>query len=185
MSAQRISHILKLAFLLIVFLCIWPVARAADLSGDSKVVSDLLSEAKTEAIQLRNDSTDMESFTLSNLSWESHAAKIMEIKDHVNAAAKTVDKLNLAKDRASSWQKTAIERVNPLMAELAMNTEATINHLNREKGHLLNNQEHKDYLKTNADLATRMAALVSDFVEYGEIKAKFETLSKHLEISER
>jgi len=68
---------------------------------------------------------------------------------------------------------------------LAMNVQATINHLNKDRGHPLQTSEHKEYLKTNAELATNMAALVSDFVEYGETKDKFEKLTQRLEISER
>ena len=66
-----------------------------------------------------------------------------------------------------------------------MNVEATINHISKEQGRLLNTEEHKDYLKTNAELASKMAAVVSDFVDYGQTKAKFEELSHKLEIAER
>lgn len=171
--------------LLLAAIVVLPALRAADVPGDSKEVSDLLSQAKTQAIQLKTDASDMESFTLSNLSWQSHAAKITEIKEHVNAVGKTVSKLNQAKDTASSWQRTAIERVNPVMGELAMNVEVTINHLNKEQGRLLNTEEHKDYLKTNAELASKMAAVITDFVDYGETKAKFEKLTQKLEVAER
>jgi hypothetical protein len=184
MSINRAVSLTTLT-LLLAALSVLPALRAADIPGDSKGVSDLLSQAKTQAIQLKNDAADMESFTLSTLSWQSHAAKITEIKEHVNAVGKTVSKLNQAKDTASPWQKTAIERVNPVMGELAMNVEATINHLNKEQGRLLNTQEHKDYLKSSAELATRMASVVSDFVDYGQTKAKFEELSHKLEIAER
>jgi len=71
------------------------------------------------------------------------------------------------------------------LKELAENTTSIIDHLNKEQGRLLNTQEHKDYLKTNAELGTRMAAVVSDFVDYGQTKEKFEELSHKLEIAER
>lgn len=184
MSIRRTVYLSTLT-LLLTALSVLPALRAADMPGDSKEVSDLLSQAKTEATQLKTDASDMESFTLSTLSWQTHATKIMEIKEHVNAAGKTVSKLNQAKNTASTWQKTAIDRVNPILKELAENTTAIIDHLNKEQGRLLNTQEHKDYLKTNAELATRMAAVVSDFVDYGQTKEKFEELSHKLEISER
>ena len=160
-------------------------ALSAYTDLDAERISELLTQAKKEVIQLKQDAEDMDSFTLSNMSWESHAAKIMEIKEHVNAAQEIVAQLNLAKNGGAPWQKIAIERVNPLMAELAMNTEATIYHLNKEKGRLLNTQEHKEYLKSNAELAAQIAAVVTDFVDYGETKAKFEKLSRKLEVSER
>ena len=162
-----------------------PALRAADIE-DSKEVSDLLAQAKTEAIQLKNDATDMESFTLSpNLSWQSHAAKITEIKEHVNALGKTIAKLEQKKSTASPWQRTAIERINPVLRELAANTTSIIDHLNKEQGRLLHTQEHKDYLKANAQLASNMTEVVSDFVDYGQTKDRFEKLSRKLEIAER
>jgi len=182
---KRILYTCTLAPLLLAGMVLAPALRAADISGDSKEVTDLLSQAKTQAIQLKNDADDMEAFTRSNLNWESHASKITEIKENVNKVGKTVAKLNQAQGTASAWQKTAIERINPLLQELAANTEAIINHLNKEKGRLLNTQEHKDYLKQNAELASKMAAVIGDFVDYGSTKAKFEDLSHRLEVSER
>ena len=172
--------------LLLVSLSLSPALQAAiDPSEDSQEVSKLLSEAKTQAIQLKDDASDMESFPMSNLSWETHANKLMEIKEHVNNLSKTISKLNNERGAASSWQKQAIDRVNPVLRELVANTESIIEHLNKEKGRLLNTTEHKDYLATNAELATRMAALVTDFVDYGQTKAKFERLTQKLEIAER
>lgn len=75
----------------------------------------------------------MESFTRSNVTWESHAAKIPAIKDHVNKVGETVAKLNQASTAASPWQKAAIDRVNPMLQELAGNTTSIINHLNNER----------------------------------------------------
>jgi uncharacterized phage infection (PIP) family protein YhgE len=185
MSIKRAVSLTTLTWLLGA-LFVLPALRAADIPGDSKEVSDLLSQVKTEAIQLKTDAADMESFTLSpNLNWQSHAAKITEIKEHVNKAGDTLSKLNQARNTASDWQRTAIDRVDPILRELAANTTSIIDHLTKEQGRLLNTQEHKDYLKTNAELATKMAEVVSDFVTYGETKAKFEELSRKLEVAER
>jgi len=68
---------------------------------------------------------------------------------------------------------------------LAANVQATIEHLNKDRTHPLQTTEHKDYLKANAELSTRIATLVSDFVDYGETKAKFEQLSQRLDVSDR
>jgi len=182
---KRSIYLSSLAFLLVAFVSMWPALRAADNPSDSKEVSDLLSEAKTEALQLKDDASTMESFTLSNMNWQSHSAKAQEIKEHVNNLGKTVAKLNQARGSASSWQQTAIDRVNPILRELAANVQATIEHLNKDRTHPLQTTEHKDYLKANAELSTRIATLVSDFVDYGETKAKFEQLSQRLEVSDR
>lgn len=185
MSINKTIYVSTLT-LLLAALSVLPALRAADIPGDSREVSDLLSQVKTEAIQLKTDASDMESFTLSpSLGWQSHAAKITEIKEHVNKAGDTLSKLNQARNTASDWQRTAIDRVDPILRELAANTTSIIDHLTKEQGRLLNTEEHKDYLKTNAELASKMAAVITDFVDYGETKAKFEKLTQKLEVAER
>ena len=165
------------------FFAVSPAVRGyTDL--DAERVSQLLSKAKEEALQLKLDTTDMESFTRSQVSWESHADKLREIKEHVNLVGETVNQLNAARSGAAPWQKVAINRVNPLMSELALNVQATIGHLkmNRDR---LQASDYTDYLTTTSELTTKMAALVADFVDYAEAKAKLGKLSRKLEISER
>lgn len=155
------------------------------IARDSQQVSDLLDQAKTQAAQLKSDAVDMQSFPQSNLSWETHADKIMAIKQDVNNVGQTIAKLNAAQSEASPWQKTAIDRINPLLRELADNTTAIIDHLNKEHGRLLNTPEHKDLLNDNADLATDLSAVIGDFVDYGKTRAKYLELRRKLELSER
>jgi len=160
----------------------WPLEAYTDL--DAERTSALLAEAKTEAIQLKQDASDMASFNLSNLNWETHADKLTEIKEHVNKVGGTVAQLNQARSGAAPWQQAAIDRVNPLMGELALNVQATIGHLQNHREQL-QRSDYKDYLTTTAELASRMAALVSDFVEYGEAKAKLAKLTEKLEVEEK
>ena len=106
--------------------------KAAE-SEDSPKITALLADAKAEAVQLKDDSTDMESFTRGGLSWESYADKIEMIKEHVNNTGKLLTKLQAEESDGSSWQQTAIRRIEPLLKELAANTETTINHLNENR----------------------------------------------------
>jgi hypothetical protein len=48
-----------------------------------------------------------------------------------------VEKLNAMRNSASTWQKQAIDRMVPLMRELAANTTAAINDLNEQRTRLL------------------------------------------------
>lgn len=196
MHIYRRARIALCAVLWMPTLFLFPLSQAAPATqasreqvrrsqADSKQVTDLLDQAKTQAAQLKSDAVDMQSFPQSNLSWETHADKIMAIKQDVNNVGQTMAKLNAAESEASSWQKTAIDRVNPLLKELADNTTAIIDHLNREHGRLLNTPEHKDLLNDNADLATDLSAMIADFVDYGRTRAKYFELRHKLELSER
>lgn len=161
---------------------LFPAAIRAGVPADSPEITRLLGEAKSEAYALKADSEDLDSFVKSKLSWESHASKIEMIKGHVNATGKLLAKLKDVEPLGSPWQKEAIARIEPLLKELADNTENTINCLNenRVKVHF---PEFRDYVKANYELATDLEALIRDFANYGENKGKLERLRDKLEVT--
>ena len=69
----------------------------------SVVVSGLLSDAKAQAVQLKRDALEMESFTRMNPSWSSHLAKAQEISGHINKMGEIVRVLQMNRRSASFW----------------------------------------------------------------------------------
>jgi len=159
-------------------------AAAPDGAQDSEQVSKLLSEAKTQAVFLREDATTMEMYTRSTSSWEVHAATVTQMKEHINAAGRTVAKLDEARNLASPWQEIAIDRIKPLLKEMAANTEAEINYISKNPRRL-EDRSYRDYIEANADVADKLAGLISDFVSYGNTKNRLEKLTTRLEVPER
>ena len=153
--------------------------NAADVP-DSEQVSKLLSETKTLAFQLKEDAGIMASYTRMNVSAENHALAINQIRDHVNGLGSQVAKLKDARNTASPWQKTAIDRINPFLDELGGYTMAVIEHLNGQEKHSM--AEYKDYLEANADYAADLAAMIADFVDYGKTKQRLQRLTVKLEV---
>lgn len=178
---REMAGLVTLTLLVAGYLSIPTTMKAAE-TGDSAHISQLLADAKAEAVELKNDSADMESFTRSKLSWESYASKVEMIKGHVNNTGKLLTKLKDAEATGAAWQQTAIKRIEPLLKELAANTEATINNLNENKTKV-HFTEFKDYVKANFELATDFEALIRDFVNYGEAKEKVDHLGGKLEVS--
>jgi hypothetical protein len=172
------------AFLVTGFLAASPAIQAAAAVPDSEQVSQLLSEAKTMAFQLKEDAQTMESYTRSSTTWQSHAIAINQIKERINALGRQAAKLRDAKSTASPWQKTAIDRINPLLEELAGYTEAVIEHVNKQP-QLLTTPEYMDYLEANADYAGELATMIAEFVDYGKAKQRLQSLSDKLEIPAR
>ena len=157
-----------------------PTAMKAMEAGDSVQITKLLADAKAEAGQLKEDAADMAFYFGSKLSWASYASKIEMIKGHVNNTGKLLAKLQEAEATGSPWQQEAIKRIEPLLKELAANTETTINYLN-ENRMKIRFSEFEGYLKANRELATDLDALIRDFVDYGEAKEEFERLEVRLE----
>jgi hypothetical protein len=175
MKNYRILDLVTLALTAAGYLMI-PTAVKAVGTQDSADVSKLLSDTKAAAVQLKTDSSLMESFTRSKVSWQSYAGKLHTIRAHVNNAGQLVAKLKAAESTGSPWQQTTIKQIEPLLQEMADNLSATINHLNDNQ-----NQVHfpafTDYVKNNYRLATDLEALVRASVDYGTDKAKFARLS--------
>jgi hypothetical protein len=159
-----------------------PVRAAVNpaVNPDPEQVSKLLSEARTMAFQLKEDAVAMETYTRMNASWESHAAAINLIKEHINILGKQAGKLKAAEEFASPWQKAAIDRINPYLDEMVGYTTAVIERLNGDRKHTI--AEYKDYLEANADYATDLAAMIADFVDYGNARDKTERLGGKLEV---
>jgi hypothetical protein len=179
-TPKTLARIASLALPLTGFLAL-PVWAAG--VQDNQQVTKLLSETKTMAFQLKEDAGFMESFTRTNVSWESQAVAINQIKDHVNALRKQEAKLQEAKASAAPWQKAAIDRVSPFLDELEGYTMAIIDHLNGTPKH--NFAEYKDYLEANADYASDLAAVIADYVDYGKTKERLQQLGAKLEVPGR
>jgi hypothetical protein len=149
--------------------------------GDSAQASKLLEDAKTSAAQLRQDSVQMESYTRSRVSWESHASQVNRIRDHVNTSGKILADLHDARDGAEGWQQDDIDKITPLLQELASNTTSIIDHLNDKKQTW--HPEYQEYLISNAELATDLSKLIGDYIDFGNAKSKTQAMEQKLGFS--
>jgi hypothetical protein len=103
------------------------------------------------------------------------------MRKHVNDLGRTVKSLNDAKAEGSPWQQEAIDRIDPLLQQMADQLSTTIKHLNDHKNQI-HFQNYRDYTAANYELASRTAGMISDFVDYGKAKAKAESLERKLEL---
>lgn len=180
-----IHHILrKASYLPITALLLGMVLLASGWTpafGDSAEASKLLQDVRMEAAQLRRDSTQMETYTRSQLTWQSHATQINAIKEHINKSGKILADLHSARDGAEPWQQDAIDRITPLLQEMASNTESIISHLNdrQQTWH----PEYEGYVKSNAELATNLSKLIGDYVDYDNAKSRTQGLEQKLGFS--
>jgi uncharacterized protein YoxC len=148
---------------------------------DNKEVSKLLEDIKSQAADLQRDSDELESYTRSDVSWQSHAEELDQIKERVNAIGKTISRLQALQNSASPWQREAIERIIPVAQKLASNTTAAIEHL-RKDPLKIHQTQYQEYVKSNAEAASNLAALIKDFVEYGKTRTTLEAYERRLEV---
>lgn len=185
-NKRRTSCLFVLATLVTSYLMISPTAKASNATGeDSKEVSQLLSEMKLKAHELELDAVEMETFSRSRLSETSHAAQLNLIGEHINKAGELLRRLHDARDRGSAWQQKAIDEIHPLLKELADNTESAMKIFNEKKPRADMSPEYREYLKDNRGMASELAALITDYVDYGFHKSHFERLGEKVVASER
>jgi hypothetical protein len=163
-------------------LWIAPMLTAADVP-DNEQVTKLLSEAKTEAFQLKEDAVTMESYNWMTVSREGQATAINQLRDHINALGRTEAKLRAVEGAVPVWQKLVVDRIVPFLDELSGYTTAVIERLNGEGQHT--SADYKDYLEANADYAMDLAKMIGDFVDYGRTKDRFQNLTNKLELPQR
>jgi hypothetical protein len=156
-------------------------ATSALAQKDSDEISGLLSQARTQAWQAAQDADTLQSYTLSAMAWESHAAQLRLIQDRVNALAKTTQQLNDLRSQGSQWQQTAIDRINPLLRDMDETLSATITALT-DHPERINMPPYREFVHANYDVCEQAAAVISDFVAYGRSKGNSVSLKEKLDL---
>ena len=156
--------------------CSLCIERASAVqNAENADVQDLLYQAREQAVGLDRDAEEMETFVRSDLDWQTHAAYLEGVKEHINHLAAIIEKLQAERDKASPWQQQAIDRVIPLLHELATNTTNAINHLNQNQVRPVSG-DYPTWLRENAETAHELATMISDTIQYGQTRSRLHKL---------
>lgn len=149
---------------------------------ESSAVQDLLFQAREEAVGLDVDAGQTETLVRSDMDWQTHAAYLASVAEHVNRLSAIIEKLQTERENGSQSQLEAIDRVTPMLREIAANTTNAINYLNKNQTRPLVG-EYATWLRENAVSAHELAQLISATVEYGQTKSKLESLAAQLQVN--
>jgi len=164
--------------------------KAGGAEDNNLQVSKLLSTAKTQAVQLREDADELWMFahvtesasSATQISADSHEQASKLISSDINAIVLTLTKLDSARKTAAPWQQAAIDQIKPLVKELVANTTTVIDYIHKNPTRL-NSAEYKEYVEANSDDAGQLASLIGTFVDYGKAKERLDRLSGRLGVS--
>jgi len=174
-----------IVFLIVMGLVMFSGAsRSPAQTTESEQISQLLTEAKTHALNAEDDAAKLDAYTRSRLSWKSHGNQLEAMKVHVNELGKIAGQLNALAPQGEPWQQQAIQQVMPLLKEMAGNLNSAIEHLNENQAQV-HMQTFRDYARTNYDLAKRTADLIRDVVDYDEAKSRAESLEQKRELAQK
>lgn len=179
MEFRRIFTIPAIVFAL-TLLTVGSSRVAAQTTGPSHV-NELLRDAEHFSNQAATDSEELETYTRTKAGWETHAQQLERIRENVNHLGIVVQQLNDARSEGLPWQQEAIDRINPLMHEMAMQLTVTIEHLTAHQSQV-HMKPYQDLTRATYEVNTRGARVISDLVEYGEAKSKADSLEQKMEI---
>lgn len=145
-----------------------PRATKADDENSIQMIK-LLADARTMAVQAKDDAVSMGAFKQLNIKWEAHAGAVAKMREHVMAMNKEVAKLKAMEGTAEPWEQGVIDRIEPYMTALAADNEAVMDEFDAYP-RLFGMQASSAYLEANANAATHLSGLILNFVENGTLR---------------
>lgn len=152
----------------------WAVRNA-----ENSDVESLLYQVREDAVGLDHDAEFMETFVRSDVDWQGHVPYLIAVKEHVNNMAAALDKLQAAHDTGSPEQQDTIDRITPLLREIARNTNSAILYINQNQSRPLIG-DYPTWLRENAEASHELAELISDTIRYGQTMSGLQKLSDNL-----
>ena len=149
---------------------------------ESQQLTQLLSDANDEALQLANDAEETETLVLNDSNWVTHALALARVKGHVDNMALIIEKLSKTQKSGSELQEQAVEQMLPLVKELSINTTDAMNYLNQNKNRPVSDA-YTQYLKRNTATARQLSSMISSLLEYQKSMAEIDRLRSKLVVS--
>jgi hypothetical protein len=179
MSARKLVCSLVLAIVCAVV----PSTSYGQAASDNASVTPQLNDAKTIVAKIKKDAVQMESYAQkTGLSWQTHSTALEKIKSDVNELQQNMRGLQSHRTVASPWQQEAIDRITGFANDLATNMNASIDRLNKSKSRPTA-PPYPEYLKANTRIAGDLADEIVATIDYGQNKAKLDSLGQQLDSS--
>jgi hyperosmotically inducible protein len=111
----------------------------------------------------------------SRLSHTTHAAELTAAKEAINAMGSDLRKLEELRTSALPWQALLVDRIEPVLVELARHTADAIEHLNNDRGTLAST-EYRDAVGNMYAYAGHARKLVAVNLDYAEARERLNRL---------
>lgn len=170
------SSLMRIAILALLL----PAGLLTAQNADSPAITKLLQQVKTHAALADRDAATLTSFMNSKMHWSTHSAQLEQIKGHVNNLIRDNNEMIALRGEGSPWQQEAIDRIGLLLPEVARELTSAIDHVSKNQNRL-QFEPYRNYVRNNETLIHTASEIISDFVDYGEAKAKSEALEKQLQ----
>ncbi|UWZ85299.1 hypothetical protein [Occallatibacter riparius] len=140
------------------FLVLLSTACAA-VTGDAEKISQLLRQAKTDAVQTANDALQLETYSMANIPWQVHYYRLVATGDGVNALVKDWKQLQQLRDKATPEQQAVIDQLGELLNGLAIRVNAARHYLAQNPNEVNMPTFHDQIRANNTDIQNASLAV--------------------------
>jgi len=151
--------------------------QAMPLTPAQKQAERLLKQIASNAAVAGRHADKLDSLTRagSRASYETHAAELTGAKEAIHAMGSDFRQLQELRASALPWQQSLMDRMQPVLVELANHTTEAIERLNGER-HKVSSQEYRDAVGSMYAYAGHARTLVSVNLDYAQAREKLNRL---------
>lgn len=155
--------------------------QAMPITAEQEEINRLLQQISANAAIAGKHAGQLESFTRvgSRLNQQTHAAELMGAKHAINAMGSDLRRLQELRPSALPWQQSVIERIGPLMADMAGQATSAIERLGA--GRLPLPDEYRDAVVNLNGAAGEVRNVISVNLDYAEAREKLNRLDPSAE----
>lgn len=168
-------------YLLIAALAALPavsLARSVSPSHDSSHAVESLRNFESVAADASDQAAGLDANTRSpELGWESYTVRLQSLKDDVNDLGRMLARLNQMRDSLTAADRAALDRVTPMLKEMADNTTAAVQYANRDHENFWT-PTYRKYIVNLMNASDQMSSSVNHALELDKARAKEKQLEK-------
>lgn len=149
---------------------------------DSQQVGQMLSDAKNLASLIKSDIATLSFFALSGGEWQTRDVMLKLYTERTNTLRSQATRLEAARKSGTRSQQIAVERILPLMEELATSAEAAIRST-KSNPNRASTSEYRQYLKLTSDLLEELSNMIGAGVDYAKTRDDLDRVAAKIGIS--
>jgi hypothetical protein len=149
------------------------VAFPADPAGILKVL-------ETQAVQTATEAGELASISrFDNASLQTHSIELDAVKDHLNAMAVTMARLESVRDSEDAIQRAAADRATHLLQQMADDTRVAIAMLNTD-GSSFWRPRYEQHIRNLESASRQLAGSLKEVVQLASVRNREKHLEKDL-----
>ena len=151
--------------------------QAMPVTPAQKEVDRLLKQISANAASTGRHADTLDSFTrgANRLGYETYAAELTHAKEAINAMVADFRRLQDLSPNALPWQQAVIDRIGPVLSEMAGHVSTAIERLNESRGRLLS-AEYREAVTNLYAYAGHARNLIAVNLDYARAREKLNTL---------